>query len=99
MVQEEFETRFTLAHNAFIMKHSLAGKLRYLEDEDIARAIVDGTYEIPSKLEEATKYILQEIGKMGKATRNGEEHEIIITTEDFQTFWKRVSEWTTSSPS
>ena len=45
------------------MNQSLAGKLRYLEDEDIARAIVDGTYEIPPELDEATKYILQEIGK------------------------------------
>ena len=43
VVQEECEARFTLAHNAPIMKISLAGKLRYLEDEDVARAIVDGT--------------------------------------------------------
>ena len=50
------------AHNAPIMKHSLAGKLRYLEDEDVARAIVDGTYEIPPELDEATKFILQETG-------------------------------------
>ena len=27
------------------MKHLLAGKLRYLEDEDVAKAIVDGTYD------------------------------------------------------
>ena len=63
VVQEECETRFTFAHNAPTMKHSLAWKLRYLEDEDIARAIVDGTYEIPPELDKATKYILQEIGK------------------------------------
>ena len=70
VVQEECETRFTFAHNAPTMKHSLAWKLTYLEDEDIARAIVDGTYEIPPELDKATKYILQEIGKMGKTTRN-----------------------------
>ena len=50
MVQEDCEARFTLAHNTPIMKHSLAGKLRYLEDEDVARAVVDGTYEIPPEL-------------------------------------------------
>ena len=99
VVQEECETRFTLAHDAPIMKHSLAGKLRYLEDKDIARAIVDGTYEIPPELVEATKYILREIGKMGKAARNGEGYKITITAKDFQTFRKRVSEWTMSSPS
>ena len=66
VVQEECETRFAPAHNAPIMKHSLAGKLRYLEDKNIAKAIVDRIYEIPPHLDEATKYILQEIGKMGK---------------------------------
>ena len=71
------------------MKHFLAGKLRYLEDEDIARAIVEGTYEIPPELDEATKYILQEIGNMGRKTRNGDGHEITITAEDFQIFWKK----------
>ena len=99
VVQEECKSRFTLAHNAPIMKHSLAGKLRYLEDEDIARAIVDGTYDIPPELDEATRYILQEIGRMGKEIRKGEVHEITFTTEDFQTFWRKVSEWTTSSMS
>ena len=97
MVQEECKARFTLAHNTPIMKHSLVGKLRYLEDEDIARAIVDGTYEIPPELDEATKYILQEIGSMGRKIRIGDGHEITFSTEDFQTFWRKVSEWTTSS--
>ena len=40
IVQEECEARVTLAHNAPTMKHSLAGKLRYLEDKDAVRAIV-----------------------------------------------------------
>ena len=31
--------------------------------------------------------------------RNEEGAEIVITPEDFKGFWKRVSEWTTSSPS
>ena len=97
VVQEECKSRFTLAHNAPIMKHSLAGKLRYLEDMDIARAIVDGKYDIPPELDEATRYILQEIGRMGKEIRKGEGHEITFTTEDFQTFRRKVSEWTTSS--
>ena len=66
VVQEECEARFTLAHNAPIMTHSLAGKLRYLEDEDAARVIVDGTYGIPPKLDKPTKFILQEIGEMGR---------------------------------
>ena len=50
-------------------------------------------------MDEATKYILQEIGNMGRKTRIGEGHKIVITADDFKTFWKRVSEWTTSSSS
>ena len=61
MVQEGYKSIFTLAHNAPIMKHFLAGKLRYLEDEDIAKAIVDGTYDIPPELDEATRHVLREI--------------------------------------
>ena len=99
VVQEECESRFTLAHNAPIMKHLLAGKLRYLEDEDVAKAIVDGTYEIPPELDEATKHILKEIGDMGRKTKRGEGYDISFTKENFQTFWRRVSEWTTSSMS
>ena len=63
-----------------------------MEDEDVARAIVDGTYEIPPELDESTKFTLQEIGEMGRKTKCGGGHKIIITTKDFQTFCKRVSE-------
>ena len=98
VVQEECKVRFYLAHKALVMKHSLANTLRYLEDEELAKSIVEGTYEIPIDLDEATKYILQEIGKMGMKIRNKEEEEIIISPEDFESLWKRASEWTTSSP-
>ena len=73
------------------MKHSLAKRLRYLEDEEVAKAIVNETCEIPSGLDEATPLILQEIGKMGNEMRNGEGHEIVFSTEDYRIFWKRVS--------
>ena len=74
------------------MKHLLAGKLRYLEDESIAKAIVDGTCEIPPELDEATKYILREIREIGRVIRKGEGHEITFTTEGFQKFWRKVNE-------
>ena len=34
---------------------------------------------------------------MGREIRKGEGHEITFKTEGFQTFWGKVSEWTTSS--
>ena len=99
VVQEECNARFTRAHKAPVMKNPLAKRLRYLEDEETARAIIEGTYEIPPELDDATRYILQEIGKMGGKMRKGEGQEIVITKEDYRTFWNRVGEWTTSSPS
>ena len=65
----------------------------------MAKAIVDGTYEIPPELDEATKHILKEIGDMGRKTKRGEGYDTSFTKENFQTFWRRVSEWTTSSMS
>jgi len=61
-IQEECEVRFTLAHSAPIMSNLLGEKLRYLSDEEIARQIITGTYEIPDELDPATKMILEEIG-------------------------------------
>ena len=92
VVQEECEIRFNLAHKAPIMNHALAKRLRYLEDEEIAKAITEGTYDIPTGINEPTKYIFEEIGKMGMKIRNEEGAEIVITPEDFKGFWKRVSE-------
>ena len=81
------------------MKHALGVKLRYLSDEEVARSIIEGTYDIPTDLDNATKLILEEIGKMGMKIRNNEGQEIVITPEDFIRFWKQVREFTSSSPS
>ena len=98
-IQEECEVRFTLAHSAPIMSNLLGEKLRYLSDEDIARQIITGTYEIPVELDPATRMILEEIGRMGVKIVNEEGAEIVITPEDFKLFWRRVNEFTSSSMS
>jgi hypothetical protein len=98
-IQKECEARFTLAHSAPIMNSLLGEKLRYLEDEDIARQIITGTYDIPAEIDEATKMILREIGRMGVRIVNEKGSEIVITPEDFKQFWRRVNEFTSSSMS
>ncbi len=50
-------------------------------------------------MDPATKLILEEIGKFGIKLINGEGTEIIITPEDFQQFWTKVGEFTSSSMS
>jgi hypothetical protein len=81
------------------MNSLLGEKLRYLSDEALAKAIITGTYNIPSTIDLATAMILKEIGKMGIKIVNGDSNEIIITPEDFKRFWKKVNEFTSSSMS
>jgi hypothetical protein len=81
------------------MNSLLGEKLRYLSDEALAKAIITGTYDIPSTLDPATAMILKEIGKLGIKIVDGDSNEIIITLEDFKHFWKKVIEFTSSSMS
>jgi hypothetical protein len=64
-IQRELEIRFSLAHSAPIMSTLLGSRLRYLGDEELARSIISGTFNIPADLDLATTLILKEIGKMG----------------------------------
>ena len=98
-IQKECEVRFTLAYSAPIAKTLLGERLQYFSDEELARVIITGTYEIPDDMEEATALVLGVIGEMGVKVINGEGVEIIISPEDFRRFWKRVGEFTSSSAS
>ncbi len=40
--------------------------------------------------------ILKEIGRLGMKIVNGEGSEIVITSEDFKRFWRKVKEFTSS---
>ncbi len=64
-IQKECGIRFSLAHSAPIMSTLLGDRLRYLEDEELARSIITGTFYILAILDPATTLILKEIGKMG----------------------------------
>jgi hypothetical protein len=71
-IQKEYEIRSTLAHRALITKMLLGTRCRYLGDEELTKSIVEGTYDIPTYLDDATKFILEEIGKTGMGIRNCE---------------------------
>jgi hypothetical protein len=96
-IQQECDIQISLAHSAPIMTTLLGKHLRYLSNKSLTRAIITGTYEIPSDMDPATKLILEEIGKLGVKLVNKEGTEIIITPEDFQRFWKKDGEFTSSS--
>jgi hypothetical protein len=79
------------------MSTLLGERLRYLSDKAPARAIITGTYEIPSDMDLATQLILEEISRLGMKLINEVGTEIIIPPEDFKHFWKRVGECTSLS--
>ncbi len=81
------------------MSNLLGHKLRYLGNEDLAKSIITGSYEIPSDLDPTTTLILKEIGKMGRKIINGGSTEIVTTPADFTLYWKMVGEFTSSSSS
>jgi hypothetical protein len=81
------------------MSTLLGDWLRYLGDEELARSIITGTFNILAELDPATTLILKEIGKMGLKILNGEGKEIIITPEESTHFWKTVGEFTSLSSS
>ena len=81
------------------MSSLLGDRLRYLQDKELARLIITGTYNIPDDLDEATTLILKEIGKMGLKIVNGEGNKIVITPLELIRFWKKVGEFTSSSSS
>jgi hypothetical protein len=72
---------------------------RYLLDESMAKAIITGTYKIPTDLDPATAMILKEIGKLGMKIVSGKNNKIIITPEDFKQFWKKFNKFTSLSMS
>ena len=85
-----------LAMEAPITSSMLIEQLGYLGDSEIAQQLVEGRYDIPNELDDATALILQEIGRVGIQLTNGEV-TIKITPEEFQYFWKRIREGTASS--
>ncbi len=84
-IQRECKVGFSLVHSAPIMNSLLGEKLRYLSDEALAKAIITGTYDIPTSLDPATAMIPKEIGKLGMKIVNGDSNEIIISPEDQRT--------------
>jgi hypothetical protein len=96
-IQRECKVRFLLAHSAPIMSLLLGERLRYLSDEALAKAIITGTYKIPTDLDPATAMILKEIGKLGMKIVNSKNNKKIITPKDFKQFWKKVNKVTSSS--
>lgn len=99
-IQREIKSRFSLGNSAPISKTLLGDDLKYLSNAEVAFAIIEGSFEIPSDTDVATALILTEIGVMGKQVLEGKHFpQLTITGADYVKYHKRLHEATSSSPS
>ena len=83
MIFEETDCRFQLAMDAPISSTDLLSKLGNLAHTEIAQQIIEGTFDIPEEIDEATAEILEDIGSMGIRMTNGSV-SIPISPEEFR---------------
>jgi hypothetical protein len=88
--------RFRLAHSAPCYQGQLFDDLGFMGDTECAKMILEGTYDYPPDTDKWTKKILQE-AHITFSQLSGIEIKTMITTEDFQNYWRRVDERTSSS--
>jgi hypothetical protein len=88
--------RFRLAYSAPCYRGKLFDDLGFTGDTECSQQILEGTYDLPPDTDIWTKKILQE-AHYTFSCMSSAEILTIITTEDFQDFWKRVDERMSSS--
>jgi hypothetical protein len=86
---------FHIAYSASCYCRKLFDDLGFTGDTECAQQILEGTYDFPPT-DIWTKKILQE-AHYTFSHMSGAEIMIIVTMEDFQNFWRRVDERTSSS--
>jgi hypothetical protein len=74
----------------------LGEQLGYLADTETAQRILDGSFQPGVEVDDATALLLEEIGRLGCMLTNGETI-IEITATEFQEYWRRAREATSSS--
>lgn len=99
-IQQECASRFTLGHSAPISRSLLGEELRYFDDPNLAAQILDGSYPIPDDMDPPTALMLEEMGRIGRNLLQ-QGHTVVteVSTEDYQHYFGRINENTSSSPS
>jgi hypothetical protein len=89
---------FCLAYSAPCYQGQLFDNLGFMGDIEYSKQILEGTYEYPPYTDVWTKKILQE-AHYTFSHMSGAKIATTISTMDFQRFWIRVDEWTSSTVS
>ena len=91
-------TCFHLTEGTPVMQEPLLSDLGYFGDTMVAQQILDGTYECPDGMDDYTREFLQSL-QQSRHISPDEQIDTDITKEDFQAYWKKAQERTSSSMS
>ena len=95
-IAEEILPRFGRASNAPICQGALFGLLGYGANTETAIEILEGRFNPPDGTDGPTLLLLDEIARIWSEMEEGNVN-IVVTKDDFQYFWKRMNERTSSS--
>eukprot|EP00984_Skeletonema_dohrnii_P008234 scaffold3021_cov182-Skeletonema_dohrnii-CCMP3373.AAC.3 len=95
-VMEELTSRFGRAGSAPICQGVLYDLLGTYADTEAAVQILEGTFTPPTDADGPTLIILEEIARIWQLMGEGEV-SIVISQEDYQYYWRKVKESTSSS--
>ena len=98
VVREETQERFSAAESSPFCQGLLGESLGNVSNTDAAAAILEGTFQPPENTPESVCLLLEEIGRIGKLVSR-QAVRLTCTTEEFQTYWRSISEKTSSSAS
>ena len=96
VIMEEISVRFEQAKSALICKGNLFDLLGYSADTQTAMKILEGRFDPPAGMDEPTRLIFKEMARIWKKMKSGEV-DIVVTMEDFQYYWRKAKERTSSS--
>ena len=93
---DQLSEHFRLAYSAPCYHGQLFDNLGFMGYTECSQRILEGTYDYPPDTDVWTKKILQK-AQHTFARMSGEEIATMISTADFQQYWIRVDERTSSS--
>ena len=91
-----FMDRFSAADSADVCNGALFELLGYSANTETAVEILEGRFVPPADTPASTRLILEEVGRIW-AKMGTSEVDIVVTREDFQYYWRRKKERTSSS--
>ena len=95
-IADEILPRFSRASDAPICQGALFGLLGYGANTETAIEILEGRFTPPDGTDGPTLLLLDEIARIWSEMEEGNVN-IVVTKDDFQHFWKRMNERTSSS--